>query len=110
MEVVEHEIGGVTVIVLKGRMDSNTSGGLESVLFERAKSCGAMVVDLKHVQYVSSAGLRVLLKTAKISRAAENRMALAALSPQVHEVFEISGFIAIFEIFDDADKAVSAIG
>lgn len=105
MDVVEQQIGGVTVIVLKGRMDSNTSGGLEPVLFERAKSCDAMVVDLKHVQYVSSAGLRVLLKTAKTSRAAENRLALAGLSPQVLEVFEISGFTAIFQIFDDADKA-----
>ena len=110
MDVAEHEIDGVTVIALKGRMDSNTSGGLEPVLYDRAGSCKAVVIDLKNVEYVSSAGLRVLLKTAKISRAGEKRMALAALNPQVLEVFDVSGFTAIFEIFDDADKAASGIG
>jgi anti-sigma B factor antagonist len=109
MDVAEHEVEGVTVIVLNGRMDSNTSGGLEPVLYERAKSCDAVVIDLKNVEYVSSAGLRVLLKTAKISRAADKRMALAALRPQVLEVFDISGFTAIFEIFDDVDKARTGI-
>ena len=110
MHVVEHEVDGVTVIAVNGRMDSNTSGALEPVLYERAKSCDAVVVDLKNVEYVSSAGLRVLLKTAKISRAADKRMALAALHPQVLEVFDVSGFTAIFEIFEDADKATSGIG
>jgi anti-sigma B factor antagonist len=109
MNVVELEVGTVKVIQLKGRMDSDTSTGVEPVLLERAASCKALVVDLQNVQYVSSAGLRVLLKTAKTCRANNNKLALAALLPQVHEVFDISGFAAIFQIFDDADKAASEI-
>ncbi|KQY16340.1 hypothetical protein ASE23_20380 [Rhizobium sp. Root73] len=57
-------------------------------------------MDMAGLDYVSSAGLRVMLKTAKASRAAKKKLVLAGLQPAVQEVFDISGFTALFVIVD----------
>lgn len=109
MIIQEQSIGDVAVVVANGRLDSNTSGHLEEILSERARSRPALIVDLKDVAYVSSAGLRVLLKAAKLAKAGRNRLALVGLAPQVKEVFDVSGFTPIFQIFDDAGTAATAL-
>ena len=70
----------------------------------------ATVVDLSSVSYVSSAGLRVLLKGAKTAKASGHRLVLAGIAPSVREVFDISGFSTIFTIVEDMDAALAAIG
>jgi anti-sigma B factor antagonist len=58
---------------------------------------------------VSSAGLRVLLKAAKIARTSQHRLALAGRTPQVQEVFDISGFTAIFTIYESRQRAIESL-
>lgn len=109
MIIQERSVGDVVVVAADGRLDSNTSGPLEEILSERARSRPALIVDLTAVAYVSSAGLRVLLKAAKLTKAGKNRLALVGLAAPVKEVFDISGFTPIFQIFDDLDTAVAAL-
>ena len=68
-----------------------------------------VVLDMQRVDYVSSAGLRVLLKAAKIARQEGHRLALAGLTPQVQEVFDISGFTAIFTIYESRQRAIESL-
>jgi anti-sigma B factor antagonist len=110
MEISEEQRGGALVIAASGRIDSNTAGELEAVLPPRVQAHDACVMDLSGVSYVSSAGLRVLLKGAKIAKASGHRLALSGLAPSVREVFDISGFSAIFTIEPDIDAALAAIG
>jgi anti-sigma B factor antagonist len=110
MEISEEITGGVAVIAISGRIDSNTAGELEAVLPARIEANAATVVDLAAVAYVSSAGLRVLLKGAKVAKATGAKLALAGLAPSVHEVFVISGFSSIFTIATDRAAALAAIG
>jgi anti-sigma B factor antagonist len=110
MEISEERKGGAWVIAASGRIDSNTAGDLEGVLPARVQDNDATVMDLGGVSYVSSAGLRVLLKGAKTARATGHRLVLSGLAPSVREVFDISGFSAIFAIEADVESALAAIG
>ncbi|MCJ2177488.1 STAS domain-containing protein [Novosphingobium album (ex Hu et al. 2023)] len=109
MDISEEIRGTSLVISLAGRLDSNTASDLEQVLPARVEGHEGTVVDLSNVSYVSSAGLRVLLKGAKIARSSGHKIALSGLLPSVREVFDISGFSTIFTIEPDVGRALSAI-
>lgn len=69
-----------------------------------------MLVDLDEVRFLSSAGLRVLLRAAKVAKATNRAFALCALRPAVLEVFEISGFDRVLRTFATRDDALAALG
>ena len=110
MEVYHEQVSGVTAITPTGRIDSNTSKQLEDQI-ERIVTADSMplVIDLSGVDYISSAGLRIILALAKRSQAAQGRLALHGLKPNIKEVFEISGFSTILAIYDSRDSAVAAV-
>ena len=64
-----------------------------------------LLIELSQLEYISSAGLRVLLVVAKRIQQKGGKVVLCALVPNVKEVFEISGFSSIFKIFDNTADA-----
>ncbi len=110
MQIEEEHKPGALVIAVSGRIDSTTAGDLEAVLPARVQAEDATVLDLGAVSYVSSAGLRVLLKGAKTAKATGHRLTLAGLAPTVQEVFDISGFSGIFRIVPDVAAALAGEG
>jgi len=97
------------VIILEGRLDSTNSGELEKKfisLLEKGEK--TLLVDFAALDYISSAGLRVMLMAAKKSKAAGGKVALASLTDNVKEVFDIAGFSAIFPIFTDQEEAIQS--
>lgn len=109
MDIREEQLDGAWLVAASGRIDSNSAGALEAILPDRTQSHAATVMDLSEVAYVSSAGLRVFLKGVKAAKAAGNRLVLTGLSPAVYDVFDISGFTAIFTIADDVDAGLAAM-
>lgn len=100
-------VPGGLVVGAKGRIDSSTAAGFEEELQGAlAQAPDALIVELAQVEYMSSAGLRVLLMIAKRCKAEHRRMILCAMSPGIREVFDISGFSAIFDIEDTAEAAM----
>jgi anti-sigma B factor antagonist len=97
MQIRDEKIGAVRVVAPVGRIDSNTCGDLERSLRGHAGE-GAILVDLLEVEYISSAGLSVLLKAASAARASRGRLVLCSLRQSVREVFALAGFTAIFTI------------
>ena len=67
-----------------------------------------MVLDCSQLDYVSSAGLRVFLITAKRLSKVDGKLALSALTEQVREVFDIAGFSSIFRIYPSRREALAA--
>ena len=99
----------INIYRLKGRLDSNTSQGFEQKLFQ-AISEGAknMVVDFKDIDYISSAGLRVILKAFKALQREDGRIILCSMQKYVREIFKMIGidsFVPILDTMDDALKA-----
>lgn len=109
MNIQELNEQSALVVALSGRLDSTTAKQLEDMLPERMQTTPQVVLDLAEIQYVSSAGLRVILKAAKAAKSAGHRLLLAGLAPQVQEVFQVSGFATILAIHSDRAMALEAL-
>lgn len=109
MDITEQQLDGAWLVTASGRVDSNTAAALEAVLPDRVQQHAATVMDLASVAYVSSAGLRVFLKGVKAAKATGHKLVLTGLSPAVYDVFDISGFTAIFTIAPDIDAGLAVL-
>ena len=99
-----------TILMPGGRLDTAAAPAFELEMVAATKSGTLrLLIDLANLVYVSSAGLRVLLKAAKQLRAMDGRIALCGLQPQVAEVFAISGFGAIVPVYPDRESALAAL-
>jgi anti-anti-sigma factor len=97
------------VLILRpaGRLDSTSAPELERVVTESLDAhTRRLVFDFSELDYISSAGLRVVLLAGKRLRADGGKMALAGLRTMVREVFEMSGFIQLFPVASTLDEAL----
>jgi anti-anti-sigma factor len=67
------------------------------------------VLDLSRLEYISSAGLRVLMIAAREAKARQGKLIAVALQPVVREIFEISKFTLVFQLFDSVQDALKQI-
>jgi anti-anti-sigma factor len=100
----------IKILRPQGRLDSASSPALERQALEVIDAGGRrLLIDFVALDYISSAGLRTALAVAKRMTAAGGRLALCSLSPQVAEVFEISGVDAIIDIHPSAESATERL-
>ena len=107
MQITEHREGARTVAALEGRLDTATAPDAEARILAMLDA-GPVVADLEGVRYVSSAGLRVLLKAAKQAKNKGAAFSVCGLQPAVREVFEISGFDKIIPSHATRAEALAA--
>jgi anti-sigma B factor antagonist len=97
----------VTVVDLEGNLDTNTSVDAQDHLNGLMDDGVAkLLVDFTKVDFVSSAGLRVLLATAKRLGGIGGSLRICGLNEEVNEVFEISGFSTILDVFPTRNDAL----
>lgn len=89
------DYGGEGVVVISGRLDAAQSATAQSFL---DKVQGPVTLDCTKLEYISSAGLGVLLKTQKRLMAANGKLKLAGVNRHLRDIFQYSGFDRIFEI------------
>ncbi|HEY9211657.1 MAG TPA: STAS domain-containing protein [Ancylobacter sp.] len=99
----------VAVTSVNGRLDSSSSHKLDEHLAVIPPDSRALLLDFAELTYISSAGLRVVLKATKLARAAGVSLVVCGLSPQVHEVFDVSGFSTLIPIHPDRASALVAL-
>lgn len=97
MEIIKNNNGNALNIALKGRLDTTTAPILEAELKASLNDVKELTFDLKELEYISSAGLRVLLTAQKVMNA-QGSMKICNVIPEVLEVFEITGFTDILTI------------
>lgn len=98
---------GVAVVRLAGRLDSTASPDLERLLRDTLdRGCVRMVLDFSATDYISSAGLRVLLVLARRLEERRGHLVLSALTPPVHQVFDLAGLLPLFAQAASLDEAV----
>jgi anti-sigma B factor antagonist len=100
----------VDLVTVKGRVDSSTAPQLEKAL-QKIIDNGRyhIVVDLSGTDFMSSAGLRVLLSAVKQARRFNRGdLRLAGLTSKVKKAFELAGLEVVFQLFDDSVGAVAS--
>jgi anti-sigma B factor antagonist len=107
MHIEDQTVGDAVVVRFDGHLDTTTASDTLAH-FDRLVEDGQtrIVADFSSVDFVSSAGLRVLLATAKNIGSAGS-LRLFGLNPAVREVFDVSGFSTILAIFDDEAAALA---
>ncbi|MBI5100612.1 MAG: STAS domain-containing protein [Nitrospirae bacterium] len=110
MEINTKKTGNILVVSLKGRMDAVSSPGFDGNLLEWTTAGeNNFIIDLSALEYISSAGLRSLLSAAKQIKARDGKLMLSGLSGAVQEVFKLSGFYSIFQIFASETEALQSV-
>jgi len=110
MEIREEKDAGALVLAPVGRVDSTTSGDLESRLLRRlADGERRLVIDLADVPYISSAGLRVLLLTLNRLKASGGRLVLCGIGQSVREVFDLAGFFSVVVVAVSREEACARV-
>ena len=88
---IEKKFSDVNTIVLSGRLDTVTAPQLEAELEKILSDSDALVLDMANLEYISSAGLRVILKAQKAMNT-KGTMKLIHVGESIMEVFDITGF------------------
>jgi len=110
MEIQTQKEANATVVTIAGRLDAVTAPEFEKNMNELiAGETACFVVDFDKLDYISSAGLRVLLAMAKRLKAKGGQIRFANVRGTVKEVFDISGFGAIFQMDDSVTVALTKI-
>jgi len=108
MEYQVETRGEITIISIIGSIDTLTAEEVSRFLKEQMTSSGQLVIELSRVDYLSSAGLRVLLGAAKEARRQDGDLRLAAVEDHILEILEMAGFTSIMKHYPTIDAAVAS--
>ena len=110
MEISAEREGGAVIARANGRIDSSNSrefhSGLDAVVSD---DDSAVVLNFEDVSYISSAGMRVILLTAKSLQSSGTKFVLCSMEEPIREVFKISGFDKIIPILGSQSEALTAV-
>ena len=110
MTIPSEMSGDVLIVSPKGQLNSTNAAAAEAELVQHvAQGTRRVGLDFSQLDYISSAGLRVVLVLAKRLKQAEGKLVLFGLQPHVREVFEISGFLAILTVTDTREQALAQL-
>ena len=109
--MIQHEsVDNARLVMFKGQLNSGNAASTEGdilALIEQGEH--RLLFDFSELDYISSAGLRVVLVAAKRLKPLEGKLAVYGMQPQVKEVFEISGFLRILEIAHSREDAIRRV-
>ena len=109
MKIQFEKKGNVKIFHISGKLDSKNSLVLEEDLNKTIESGEIyLAIDFEKLNYISSAGLRVLLSVAKTLNQQNGKVKLANLQNSVKEVFDLTGFTQIFEIFPNLEECIKS--
>ena len=113
MSLVTSVNGNALILGLKGRLDQDNCDAFRDELTPHMDAAArdhlAIVLDLSQLEYVSSAGLRCFMLAVKKAKTYTGRIVVAALQPMVAEIFQISRFDLLLEVFATVANAVAAV-
>ena len=111
MQIEHRQVDGVTVALISGRLDSAVADDVTAQL-DRLVNAGAtrLVVNLKDVSYISSAGLRSIFVAAKLTRSLNGDMRLCEPNPLVSKILDASGFANLIKIDTEERQSLEALG
>lgn len=108
MELAEETRGDTLIVSIKGRLDAISSPTAEKHVFELInEGANKLILNLGGVDYLSSAGMRMLLSTTKKLKGQSGKLVLCAVTPNVMDVLKISGFDHVLDIVQTQEEALN---
>jgi anti-anti-sigma factor len=106
-KTIERRLGGIVVVELQGKIDSNTAAATAQLLYERSAGARQLVIDLSAVGYLNSAGLRVLVGAGRELGAVGGQISLCAVPSYIKEVLDIAGLSSLFPTYASRAEALA---
>jgi anti-anti-sigma factor len=100
---------GVTIIRLKGRLDATSTPVLEGKIKPFLEKSKMILIDFAEVDYLSSAGMRLLLSATKKIKAKNGKLVFCAIDEDVMEIMKMAGFDRILTIYATEKEALAAL-
>lgn len=111
MKVTIEREGETLVAMAEDRVDGTNASEFQQALEAAINETDRVVIlDCEKLSYISSAGLRVVLLTARALQRQDSKFAVCSLSEQIREVFEISGFDKIIPVHASRADALGSLG
>jgi anti-sigma B factor antagonist len=108
MEIIKEKNGDISILKITGKLDSVNSPEFENELIDLINNGdNKIIIDFSKLIYISSAGLRVILLGAKKIKVIDGKIAITSLNKNIKEVFDITGFTDIFNIFQNIEEALN---
>ena len=108
MEINVRDEGDTKIVMLQGKLDTNTTPSAEAEINALLDGGAAnILINFEELSYISSSGLRLLLATAKRMKAAGGDLKVCSLNEMANEVFEVSGFSSILNVFASEQEALA---
>jgi anti-sigma B factor antagonist len=103
VELTQRRYADVVILALSGRVDHGNAEAFKAALWPHLAACAEdgdrLVLDLSGLEYISSAGLRILMLAARDVRERSGTLVVCGLQPVVSEIFGISRFDAVFRVY-----------
>lgn len=110
MTIEESRSGATLVMAVEGRVDAHSAQTFEDQVLARIQAgTTSLVLDFSQLDFISSAGLRVVLVAAKRLQQADGRFAVCGLRENVGDVFRVSGFTSIMDVYADRATALARL-
>lgn len=108
MQITERKEGPIQVLAVEGRLDHAGAGSFQECAVRHIQEgCRSLIVDFGGISFVASMGIRAIMIPAQEMSKAGGRFALAGLSPQVRQLFEMSGLLKVFSVYPTVAEAVA---
>jgi anti-sigma B factor antagonist len=109
MEINVKSMGQVTVVEIVGDIDSNTAPQAQERVLPLVQSGSKILLDMNGVEYMSSAGLRMLLSMYRQMSRQNGSMVLVGLSEEIKDTMSVTGFLNFFTTRDSVDEGLQAL-
>ncbi|MDY6784610.1 MAG: anti-sigma factor antagonist [Cyanobacteriota bacterium] len=110
MEIQIETVQSVAVAQLSGDIDANTASVVQQEVLPLVKPGSKILLDMTGVQYMSSAGLRMLLSLYRRVSASSGKLVLVGLAPETRKTMSLTGFLDFFPTYDTVESGLREMG
>jgi anti-anti-sigma factor len=111
MDIREHRVGNTIIILPRGHLDSRSAKDFQELVLQCInRGEKSILLDLSMTDYISSAGLRAVLTLAKHQKEKNGKLAICCLVGSAKDIFRISGFDTIVDVYADQESALGELG
>ncbi len=109
IEIKLRQIKGISIVDIQGKLDTPASLDLEIFLTELlTKQVSAVLINFSEMEFISSSGLREILKAGKKLFSEKGKLVMCAANPIVADVLRVSGFSVMFEAYESEMEAIAS--